>query len=491
MPVPVIRIRALNDAPVRREGECVLHWMTAFRRLDYNFSLQRAAEWARELRVPLVILEGLRCDYPWASDRLHTFVIQGMAEKARRLRDSRILYYPYLEPTPGAGRGLLGELARRSCVVVTDDFPAFFLPRMAAAAARQLPVSLEAVDANGLLPLRATDRTYPTAYAFRRFLQRHLPEHLPDFPTAHPLSGSPLPLPPGLPSRIVRRWPMAGEEALADPGGFLAGLPVDHQVLPVEARGGSGAAEAALRRFLRRRLSRYATERNEPEREITSALSPYLHFGNISVHQVFAELARQEHWSPAALSPSATGQRQGWWGMSTAAEAFLDQLVTWRELGLNMCCWRGDAHRFGSLPDWARQTLEDHATDPRPHVYTLRQLDGARTHDELWNAAQRQLVREGRMHNYLRMLWGKKILEWSASPRRALQVMLKLNDKYALDGRDPNSLSGIFWVLGRYDRPWGPERPIFGKVRYMSSANTARKFRLEGYLRRYGPRKAS
>jgi deoxyribodipyrimidine photo-lyase len=172
--------------------------------------------------------------------------------------------------------------------------------------------------------------------------------------------------------------------------------------------------------------------------------------------------------------------------VSAAAEAFLDELVTWRELGFNMCAWRADFDRYESLPAWARAALDAHAADRRPWLYAPDELERGTTHDALWNAAQMQIVREGRMHNYLRMLWGKKILEWSASPREALSVMIHLNNKYGLDGRDPNSYSGIFWCLGRYDRPWGPERPIFGSVRYMSSENTARKFPVKGYIARYG-----
>jgi deoxyribodipyrimidine photo-lyase len=172
--------------------------------------------------------------------------------------------------------------------------------------------------------------------------------------------------------------------------------------------------------------------------------------------------------------------------MSPSAEALLDQVVTWRELGFNMSSRREDCDRFESLPDWARATLSKHAADPRPHIYTLGEFEAGRTHDPLWNAAQVQLVREGRIHNSLRMLWGKKVLEWTASPQEALAVMIELNNKYAVDGRDPNSYSGIFWVLGRYDRPWGPERPIFGTVRYMSSLSALRKLRVRRYLAEHG-----
>jgi deoxyribodipyrimidine photo-lyase len=233
------------------------------------------------------------------------------------------------------------------------------------------------------------------------------------------------------------------------------------------------------------RLPRYVDLRNEPEADVGSGLSPYLHFGHVSVHEVLEVLARREDWSPADVASSATGRRSGWWRMSAAAEAFLDELVTWREIGFNMCSQRPDYDRYESLPAWAQRTLAAHARDRRRWSYTLDELAAGRSHDPLWNAAQMQLVREGRLHNYLRMLWGKKILEWSGSPREALAAMIELNNRYALDGRDPNSYTGIFWVLGRYDRAWGPERPIFGHVRYMSSENTARKVRVRDYIERH------
>jgi deoxyribodipyrimidine photo-lyase len=193
-----------------------------------------------------------------------------------------------------------------------------------------------------------------------------------------------------------------------------------------------------------------------------------------------------EDWTPNDLSDSRSGSREGWWGMSPSSESFLDELITWRELGYNMAAHRRDYDRYESLPAWALQTLQEHAQDPRPVTYPLEEFENSKTHDDLWNAAQRELVQTGRMQNYLRMLWGKKILEWTESPQQALAFMIELNNKYALDGRDPNSYSGIFWVLGRYDRAWGPERPIFGKIRYMSSQSTLRKLKLKQYLSRFG-----
>jgi deoxyribodipyrimidine photo-lyase len=485
MTVPDIRIQVLNAGPVDGAGDFVLYWMIAYRRVKRNFALQRAAQWARELGKPLVILEALRSGYPWASDRLHRFVLDGMADNTRLLESKPVCYYPYVEPVLDVGKGLLATLAGRACVVVTDDFPAFMLPRMVAAAARQLAVRLEHVDSNGLLPLRTADRMFTTAYSFRRFLQQTLRWHLLEFPEADPLAGAGLPRLHRLPEQITERWPKAKDDLLFDGQRSLAALPIDHSVPATATRGGSAAAEAALRRFLDERLARYAEARNQPEEEVTSELSPYLHFGHISAHQVFVRLMAREGWSIGDLATVVKGSRSGWWGMSPSVEAFLDQLVTWRELGFNMCWQREDYDRFESLPQWAIKTLSEHARDPRPYFYDIEELESGRTHDPLWNAAQMQLAREGRIHNYLRMLWGKKILEWTESPQEALAVMIELNNKYALDGRDPNSYSGIFWCLGRYDRPWGPERPIFGKVRYMSSERAARKLRVTDYISKY------
>lgn len=483
--VPEIRIRSGNSLPVLQSKDLVLYWMIASRRTTWNFALDRAVEWAEKLRKPLVILEALRCGYPWASDRMHRFVIDGMAENACRLEGTDALYYPYLELAPNAGKGLLVALASRACIVVTDDFPCSFLPRMVASAARQVAVLMEVVDSNGMLPMRQAEEAFPTAYAFRRFLQKELPRHLMEFPKANALLNAKLPKAKHLPREITKRWPKASPQLLNSGERVLAGIYLDHGISPVDARGGSTVAQTLLRNFLRNKLSIYAEARNEPAQQATSELSPYLHFGHISVHQIFSEITGQEGWSPDHLAVRATGSRSGWWGTSQATEAFMDQIITWRELGFNCCQMQKNYDQFESLPAWALKTLRRHARDERSHVYSFEKFERAETHDALWNAAQTQLLREGRIHNYLRMLWGKKIIEWTRTPQKALETMVELNNKYALDGRDPNSYSGIFWCLGRYDRPWGPERPVFGTVRYMSSENTARKLNVRDYIRNY------
>ena len=489
--VPALRVRPGNQHKARCDGEFVLYWMIANRRTKWNFSLQRAVDWAVELKKPLVVLEALRCDYQWASDRLHRFVIQGMADNCAAFSNSAVTYYPYLERKPSEGSGLLAALASRACVVVSDDFPCFFLPKMISVAAKQIPVRFELVDSNGLFPMHATERVFGRAYDFLRYLQKTLTPHLAELPEPDPLADVNLPRLKGLPAEVNKRWPAEKFDRLQKLADNLKEFPIDHTVRGSLLTGGEQAAHRQMELFLDDRLRDYADARNQPQQEASSGLSPYLHFGHISAHEVFAKTMSRENWTPNKLAAKATGSAGGWWGVSPTAESFLDELITWRELGYNMCSHERDYARYSSLPDWAQTTLAEHANDPRQYLYSLAEFAESRTHDPLWNASQRQLVREGRMHNYLRMLWGKKILEWSPTPQDALSTMIELNNKYAVDGRNPNSYSGIFWVLGRYDRPWGPVRPIFGKIRYMSSENTARKVKVNEYIEKYGPNQTS
>jgi len=483
--VPAPRIRALNGADVRPDGSFVLYWMVAARRLSSNFALQRAVEWSVSLGRPLVIFEPLRVDYRWASDRLHRFVIDGMADHQRAMASRPATYVPHVERESGDGRRLFDHLLGQSAVVVTDDYPAFFLPAMLDSAGRRATVRLEAVDSNGLLPMRLAEATFQTAVAFRAHVQRSLRSCLADWPAEIPWNKLPVPRPLTFPDND--RCRPTPPSALDAPDGLIATLSIDHGVPSAGIRGGDVAAAARLEQFVRAVLPRYVDDQRHPDLDGTSRLSPYLHFGHVSAHDVFTSVMTAEGWTSRRLSAAGRGKRQGWWGTSPGAEAFLDQLITWRELGFNMCVRApGTYDHFESVPLWARTTLARHAADPRPSRYTLAEFSGARTHDDVWNAAQRQLVGDGWMHNYLRMLWGKKILEWSETPEAAFETMVEVMNRYALDGRDPNSYSGYAWTLGRYDRPWGPERPIFGTVRYMSSENTVRKLRIKEYLKRYG-----
>jgi deoxyribodipyrimidine photo-lyase len=398
------RVRVLNGAPVCPDADYVLYWMTAQRRPFDNFALDHAVSRARAWDKPLVVLEALRAEYPWASERFHQFVMDGMVDNARAFDSSGVTYVPYVERRPGDGKGLLEALASRACTVVADDYPAFFLPRMVRAAAERLDVRCEAVDGCGLLPVGVADKAFSAAYHFRRFLQRTLAPFLLEAPSTEV---------PTFPARkvdlqsVFERWPPLDWRSEPSAAGFGASA----EVGTTTTRGGWVSARRRLTEFVAEGLPRYRDERNDPDADVPSRLSSYLHFGHISSHEVFRAVAEAEGWSPARIGDRRDGGRQGWWGMSESAESFMDQLVTWRELGFNTAARVEGFERYDSLPEWAKGTLADHAGDPRPFAYDLVEFEEARTHDPLWNAAQRQLTRDGIVHNYLRMLWGKKILE--------------------------------------------------------------------------------
>jgi len=346
-----LRISPINAEPVHVDRRYVVYWMIAARRPSFNFALDRSIAWARALGKPIVILEALRVDYPWASDRLHRFVIDGMRANHAAFADASALHHPYVERTRHAGRGLLERLAQDSAVIVTDDYPCFFLPQMVQAAGRRLDVRLESVDSNGLIPLAATYRAFRAAVHFRRHVQKTLRAHLLDAPSPRPFQGISLPTPARLPADVTRRWPAATNRLLSGDDRALRALPIDHEVPVCATRGGFEQARRALRTFVAKRLERYHVAHNHPDDRGTSRLSPYLHFGHLSAHEVFQTVMKHERWTPGRLPATASGAREGWWRVSPGAEAFLDQLIVWRELAFNTCAKRPhDYDRFESLP---------------------------------------------------------------------------------------------------------------------------------------------
>lgn len=485
------RVRLVNAAPVAPRGDYVLYWMTSARRTAHNFALDHALALARELARPLLVLEALTASSRWASDRSHAFVLRGMADNRAAFAKARVFYYPYVEPEAKAGRGLVEALAARAAVVVADDFPCFFLPRLLASVAARLKVRCVAVDSNGILPIAAVPREFARAFDFRRFLGKSLAGHALVAPRAEPLKRLSLPDLQPLPRRVLERWPMASEALLSGAVGALSALPIDHGVRPAPLLGGSVAARRALARFCSERLDRYVDARNHPDEQVTSELSAYLHFGHVSAHEVFESVLAQDELSAKELEP-APAQKSPFWQLRPGPAAYLEQLVTWRELGYGFCARRPDSYeRYESLPEWARRSLSLHAKDPRAVTYSTEELERAETADPVWNAAQRELVETGAMHNYLRMLWGKLVVGWTQNPQAAYELLVELNNKYALDGRNPNSYSGIAWCFGRYDRPWGPERPIYGMIRYMTSESARRKLRMKRYLERWAGESSS
>ena len=382
-----------------------------------------------------------------------------------------------MESETGHGKGLIYALTENACGIISDEFPVFIIREHNERVASKITIPFITIDSNGIIPLGVTDKDPYSAYLFRKVMQKHVVEALRYPPMKQPLldlkDWGQFDLPVGFNDRYVfdkRQFDRLDE--------FVSSLPINHEVAKVSRLGTRAEALERMNHFVEFKLARYDEDRNHPDRQGGSGLSPWLHFGKISSFEVVEKvLAKQlANWRMEDSEPNG-GKNSGFFRGHSYVESFLDELITWREVGFQFAHHRSDYDRFDSLPDWVKKTMNEHDQDPREYVYSLEELAQSKTHDPIWNAAQTELRTQGVMHNYLRMLWGKKIIEWTGSYEQALDVLIELNNRYALDGRDPNSYSGIFWCLGRFDRAW-QERTIFGKIRYMSSDSTGKKLNL-------------
>lgn len=477
-----------NNNSVKENGDYVLYWMQINRRFHYNFALEYAVAWANKLDKPLLIYEGLNIDYPWASDRIHTFMMEGMKENLEYATDQDLNYFSYVEPKSEAGKGLFYRLAENACCVISDEYPVFIIRKHNDRVADRIDVPYTTIDSNGIIPLGVTEKDPYSAYLFRKIMQKHFIEAFSNPPQKDPLDELKNTSKVNLSKDFLNAYPSATEdyENIAD---TVSQLEIDHSVRAVDASGTRAAALGKLGSFVAHGLFDYDEKRNHPDEKKTSGLSPWLHFGKISEHEIVDTVLKHqpEDWSLDDITPNG-GKNSGFFNGDPNIEGFLDEVITWREVGFHFAHHRPDYDEFDSLPDWVKKTMDEHRDDEREHVYSLEEFEQSKTHDELWNAAQTQLREEGIIHNYLRMLWGKKVIEWTPDYRTALDYLIELNNKYALDGRDPNSYSGIFWCLGRFDRAW-QEREVFGKLRYMTSDSTRKKVRMKEYLATYGPQK--
>ena len=425
------RIRRLNPLDLRPGGEYVLYWMRWNRRVESNHALAFAAELANRMDLPLLVLETWDCASAYAAGRRHEFVVQGVAETARRLRKLGAGYQFVSSKQGSEEQQVLREMARKAAAVVTDDYPAPI-----AGPSIDCPVQAFAVDSSCIVPMSLIESRSYAAYSIRPKIHQLLPQFLKPVPAV----------------KLRRR--LAGD---------AAHLPVAPASSAALFRGGRLEAERLLQQFLDHRLPRYASEKNEPSAHATSDLSPYLHFGHISSLEV--ALAVHDYGAQHKL----------------IADEFLEELIVRRELAFNFVRYAQRVDSLAELPEWARATLDRHRADRRDPVYSREQLESAATYDELWNATQKELVLRGKIHGYYRMYWGKKIIEWSATPEEALAAMIYFHDRYALDGQDPNTYANILWCFGLHDRPW-TERPIFGTIRWMSRAGMERKTGVQAYL---------
>jgi deoxyribodipyrimidine photo-lyase len=443
------RISVRRGGPPNAKGRSVVYWMQRAQRALDNPALDVAVEAANLLEQPVVIFFAPVPFYPHANLRHYAFLVEGISDTAQRARKRGIGYV--LRRFPEHSLVKFCEEVKAS-LVIGDENPMREPNHWREVAAKKLSIPFWTVDADVLVPSKLMEKEQYAARIIRPRLRGRLKEFL--VPLSNPQAN------------IEWQKPL-GLSALPDDGSLDITenwKKLDRSVPPVNSFcGGTGEALKLLRQFVSNKLAHYPERHSKPELDGTSRLSPYLHFGHIGPHTVALAVEK-------AAAPRAS------------KDDFLDQLITWRELSINFVHSNPLYDSIESAPNWAHQTLANHANDKRPVTYTRQELEHAETHDELWNAAQRQMLHAGWMHNYMRMYWAKKILEWSPSPAIAYQTAVYLNDKYFLDGRDPDGYAGIAWsIVGKFDRPWF-ERPIFGTIRFMSAAAAAKKFDTRKYI---------
>lgn len=442
------RIAVLNDRPVRR-GRYVLYWMQASQRTAENPALEVAIERANAHGLPLVVGFGLTADYPEANARHFAFMLQGLAETAREIEQKGAAFVLRL----GDPSEVAAELAGEAAEVVTDRGYLRHQVAWRRKVASAVGCRVTQVEADVVVPVEvASDHEEYAARTLRRKHRAQWEEYLQPTPA----------------DRLDRRDPprLAGE-SLDKLTALLDRLDVDRSVPPSEVyHGGTSEAMRRLKAFLRGGLRRYGGERNDPSLGIESHMSPYLHFGQIS---------------PVAVARAVRDARAS----QEAKEAYLEELLIRRELAINFVRFNRRYDGYASLPGWARTTLQAHRVDARARTYTRRQLEAGRTDDPYWNAAMAEMRITGKMHNYMRMYWGKKILEWTPTPVGAYRRLLAMNNRFFIDGRDPVSYANVAWIFGKHDRPWA-EREVFGTVRAMTAGGLERKFDIDAYVRAWG-----
>lgn len=438
------RIQPLTRTHVGR-GQYVLLWVQATVRTTDNHALEYAIQQANQLQVPLVAVFGLTPNYPEANARHYQFLLEGLADLRHNLQARGVP----LAIEQGHPPEVVLEKAKKAALVVTDVGYTRHQREWRTWLAARLTIPLIQVESEAVIPVKTVSAKQEyAARTIRPKIHKLWDEYL------VPLETQELDI-------TTDDWPRGLE--VDHPADLVQTLPIDQSVSAGEETGGEEAALKMLEDFVAHKLEHYDQQRNDPTIEGSSRLSAYLHYG---------------HLSP--LTAALIARKVG----GPSADVFLEELIVRRELSFNFCTYNPHYDEYQGLPDWAKRTLEEHAGDSREFVYTYQQFEEAVTHDPYWNAAQNEMVRTGRMHNYMRMYWGKKILEWTSSPQQAFEIMLQLNNKYQQDGRDPNSFVGVGWVLGLHDRPW-TRRPVFGTVRYMNAAGLKRKFKIEVYARRW------
>lgn len=445
------RIQHLSKKPFQK-GRYVLYWVQAAPRVACNHAYQYAVREANRLSLPLLACFDLTPGYPEATSPHYRFMIEGLLSLSSALEEQGVLF-TILTGVPGAAPLALGADA---ALVVTDRGYLRIQDGWRDQVADELECPLIQVETNVVVPVSAASpKEEWSAATFRTKITPQIERFLVPLEQKRPARSS-LGVDPGSKKELPAESLLAG--VLRDTPPSSSSLQPD----PLPWSGGENAAIEQLTGFIRRDLDRFPAGRNDPNAGALSCMSPYLHFGQIS---------------PVFIAQKVLASK------SPAAGTYLEELIVRRELAMNFVHYNPNYDDYSGLPDWAKKTLTRHSADLREYSYRLDEFESAKTHDPSWNAAQREMVLTGKMHGYMRMYWGKKILEWSETPEEAYRTALSLNNQYELDGRDPNGYAGVAWCFGKHDRAW-QERPVFGKIRYMNAAGLKRKFDVGRYVTR-------
>lgn len=438
------RIKALNKKGMKK-GAYVLYWMQASQRTEYNHALEFAILKANELRRPLIVFFGITDHFPEANERHYAFMLEGFREVKQSL-EKRGIQMVILHKSPEVGAV---QLAKKASLAVVDRGYLRIQRQWRNDVANKIDCPLIQVESDVIVPVEeASPKEEYAAATLRPKINKKLIYFL------VPLNQRE----PAIPSLSMD----IDSFDIDDIGKAISKLRIDRSVQKVDSfKGGTKEVLRHLEVFLEGKLDRFPELRNDPTLDYLSHMSQYLHFGQISPLFIALEVKKTK---------------------SPGIEAFLEELIVRRELSMNFVFYNEKYDSLDGIPEWAKKSLRSHQKDKRQYLYRLEELEQAKTHDPYWNAAQREMVVKGKMHGYMRMYWGKKIIEWSKTPEEAFRAALYLNNKYELDGRDPNGFTGVAWCFGKHDRPWG-ERPIFGNVRYMNDKGLKRKFDADEYVK--------
>jgi len=438
------RVKRLNDQNIRT-GNFVLYWMQATQRAEYNHTLEYSILKANKLNLPLLVYFGITESYPEANERHYWFMLEGLKEVQSTLEEKGIkLVIKRISPEIGAI-----ELAKSASMVIVDQGYTKTERKWKKHVAEKIKCPLIQVESNVVVPVKvASPKEEYSAATLRPKINKVLNRYLVLIDYTFPKKDS-------------LKFDFSSFD-IKDIGKAVSKLEIEKEIKKTETfHGGTNEAIKLLQNFIEHKLERYSEDRNDPTKQGVSNMSPYLHFGQISPLQIALMVLQTD---------------------SPGVDSYLEELIIRRELAINFVFYNAQYDSFNGLHEWQKKTLREHSNDSREYIYSESELENAETHDSYWNAAQKQMMNTGKMHGYMRMYWGKKIIEWTRTPEQAYKRALYLNNKYELDGRSPNGFAGIAWCFGKHDRPW-KERAIFGKIRYMNAKGLKQKFDADAYVK--------